>query len=86
MRMQCFTKQSHLCSIMFEHGWGEPTRTMILCLQWFLGGKDLGIQQGMSVWVGSPKLSEQSIELSFVKVKPMSKMLLHCITPNNNTH
>jgi hypothetical protein len=24
-------------------------------IQWFLGGKGLGIQQGMSVWVRSPK-------------------------------
>ena len=24
-------------------------------VQWFLGGKGLGIQQGTSVWVGSPK-------------------------------
>ena len=24
-------------------------------VHWFLGGKGLGIQQGMSVWVGSPK-------------------------------
>ena len=28
--------------------WGKPTHT-------FLGGKGLGIQQGTSVWVGSPK-------------------------------
>jgi hypothetical protein len=24
-------------------------------VHWFLGGKGLGIQQGTSVWVGSPK-------------------------------
>ena len=24
-------------------------------IHWFLGGKGLGIQQGTSVWVGSPK-------------------------------
>ena len=24
-------------------------------MHWFLGGKGLGIQQGTSVWVGSPK-------------------------------
>ena len=27
-------------------------------VHWFLGGKGLGIQQGMSVWVGSPKSQE----------------------------
>jgi hypothetical protein len=26
-------------------------------VHWFLGGKGLGIQQGTSVWVGSPKFS-----------------------------
>ena len=45
-RMLYFTKQSHLCSIMFE----------------------------------------QLIELLLVKSELLSKMSLHCVTPNNNMH
>ena len=44
--MSCSTKQSHLCSIMFE----------------------------------------QPLELLLVKIKLMSKMLLHCISLNSNMH
>ena len=29
---------------------------------------------------------EQSIELLVVKIELLSKMLLHCMTPNSNTH
>ena len=31
-------------------------------------------------------MSEQPIELAVVETKLLSKMLLHCVTPNNNTH
>ena len=29
---------------------------------WFIGGKGLGIQQGMNVWVGSPKPSSNLLD------------------------
>ena len=48
MTMQIFPGQ------IFEH------RCMVAgakqLVHWFLGGKGLGIQQGTSAWVGSPKL------------------------------
>ena len=31
-------------------------------VHWFIGGKGLGIQQGMSVWVGSPKSYYYTLE------------------------
>jgi hypothetical protein len=31
-------------------------------------------------------MSEQPIELSLVKIELLSKMLLHCVTPNSNMH
>ena len=32
-------------------------------VHWFLGGKGLGIQQGTSVWVGSPKSTHKHVSL-----------------------
>ena len=31
-------------------------------------------------------MSEQHVELSLVKIELLSKMLLHYMTPNSNTH
>ena len=36
----------------FPPGLGTGANQLV---HWFFGGKGLGIQQGMSVWVGSPE-------------------------------
>jgi hypothetical protein len=37
-------------------------------LHWFIGGNDLGIQQGTSVWVGLPKSCNKRLSNLFYKV------------------
>ena len=37
-------------------------------VHWFLGGKSLGIQQGTSVWVGSPKSRFQAVPGKFLHI------------------
>ena len=52
-----------LGEVYFEGHWGLQSWILVKMVganqpvHWFLGGKGLGIQQGMSVWVGSPKSS-----------------------------
>ena len=49
-------------------------------VHWFLGGKGLiGIQQGTSVWVGSPKSFNTSV-MSFFHLPEMSFILLKCMS------
>ena len=37
-------------------------------VHWFLGGKGLGIQQGTSVWVGSPKSGCEAVSGKFLGI------------------
>ena len=43
-------------------------------VHWFLGGKGLGIQQGTSVWVGSPKSSTYLVCLPSLWKRPWQSM------------
>jgi hypothetical protein len=43
-----FTIAFNMSNVQLRVGVNQPPR-------WLLGGKGLGIQQGTSVWVGSPK-------------------------------
>ena len=40
-------------------------------VHWFLGGKGLGIQQGTSVWVGSPKSVDRPPRVRILTLGPL---------------
>ena len=50
-------------------------------VHWFIEGKKLGIQQGTSVWVGSPKSSHAYVVDIYVKIP---WMLVH--VPRGSSH
>ena len=55
----------------------------------FLGGKGLGIQQGTSVWVDSPKTEKYLVRVSCVKRDELmygKKPLIHVGEENTNVY
>ena len=79
----------HLVSI--KHGGGQQSVTkhnqsigVNQPVHWFLGGKGLGIQQGMSVWVGLPKSTTMKVDqgISLERITPIGIVQTNKKTPS----